>query len=205
MFKEITNENCNTLLRKLDLKFCFDSLSALDGNDLSNSFDFVQGEYTRDTDALFDLSLRLVDWLPHGGWWVLIFNSFSFFDEVQTRFISKEIEWLEENLINRELSGKVFAFETLYEDPSCCDRMKAASLMFWILVFEGHCQIVSSNSSNGNFITIADGTANLAIRKFPEKGQFFLAEKIVDINLGEPQWAVELNISRQESMSAQPK
>jgi hypothetical protein len=157
-----------------------------------DAFDFIQLTVPTQSSELFSFAVRLTDWLPDGEWIAITINSYSHLDAIQQRVLRLLVERSATIAPDLAFKGDFFCISTEDEHSRADCKVLISCLAYWILVFAGDCQIISSASSNGNFISLDDGVAHLALSKSAGVKEREMFESIINEPTNMPSWAIKL-------------
>jgi hypothetical protein len=192
---------CKEDLAKLGFKLHQGRLILIDGKTPIEAFDFMQLVMPSQSNELFNFAVRLTDWLPDGEWIAIAINSYSHFNAIQQRVLKLLVERYATVVSNLEFNGKVFYISTKDEHSRADCKVLISCLAYWILVFEGDCRIISSASPNGNFISLDDGVAHLALSKSAGVKEREIFESIISEPTNMPSWAIKLITEEQNKFT----
>ena len=136
-----------------------------------------------DARELFVFSMHLARWLPRGDWVVVCFDNSTLF--------SRDEELLIDSV---SLCGEGQTYwPILLNGSKEVDEqfmlVQLSNLIFLLIIFEAHAQVVSSESKSGDMIDIFDGTVLLSARRAFELTDSWLGDpNRAPLQL--PQWAL---------------
>jgi hypothetical protein len=109
----------------------------------------------RDAWDLYVFSQHISEWLPKGNWNILRFDNSTSLDAMQKVILSKYIkdfDFVKDNYKN-------YSFKLEFEETSnhIMWEVEMSCIIFYILLFQAHAQIVSSSCERGQYLSIQDG------------------------------------------------
>jgi hypothetical protein len=143
---------------------------------------------------LFTFSQHILGWVPKGQWKLLQLDDSSYFNPAQRYLFQRMLSDQQENP-----RGKSFLFEY---DTNAVDNDNADLLLSYlvnfVLLFEGHGYLVSSNSRDGERLALQDGFVYFEARKEDAIDRARDILKVYESNPSlSPQWIVDITALRQ--------
>jgi hypothetical protein len=145
----------------------------------------------RDALKLFCFSRHALEWVPKGNSWLLQLDNSTTFDPSSASLFSTLLT---------DGRGKVDLVENrtfLFEFGAGNDRagrveLQVSNLVFALLLLECHAYLVSSNSTEGQMLSVQDGFAYLETREQNELKARLLIANYERNPIGYPNWVNEI-------------
>jgi len=150
----------------------------------------------KNSHELFYFAEHVAGWLPRGSWKIFQLDNSTSLDAVQAYLFNK---LLSGSTYDSDLEkNKTFLFEFGPDGKSNTEaELLIFNLIYLMLLFEGHVQVVSSNSSAGQRLSIQDGFVYFSSRESDISGAETLLRNFECNPLGIPQWISEINADSQ--------
>jgi len=145
----------------------------------------------RDALQLFCFSRHVMEWVPKGDWWLLQLDNSTPVDPNTASLLSA---FLTHDPRRLDFSrNRTFLIESGdAEDGDAGTELRLSNLIFTLLLLEHHAYLVSSNSLDGQMLSLQDGLAYLQTR---EQNQLKARMLLADFErnpMGNPKWLNEV-------------
>lgn len=180
--KIMTDAQTNTLLSELDMEL--GEWGQIYDKKQPSSDPIYTGIRASDSGKqLFVLALHCVTWFAKSGWLILRFDKSSSLSSVQSGILSallferrkpEAVEFYDQSILI-EIQNNEASIQ--------CARAILVTTIYFVLLFETHAEIVSSESGNGRFLSMQDGHVYFMHREDDDRA---LAKSIASEFTGNP-------------------
>jgi hypothetical protein len=197
IMRSLTRQDADAYLLRIGMKVGdWNQIKDIDSSQ-NETWQWINHQAPRDARQLYNFAQHLVGWLPKGEWKLLQIDNSTILDPVQLMLIAALLAGPGRTIDLGE--SRSFLFEFLSDEESNASRESLiCNLIFALLLFEGHCQLVSSASKPGQCLSLQDGFAYFYSKEIEESGAREILQGFQKNPDGSPQWVLKIVADSQE-------
>ena len=195
--RSLTRQEADAYLLKIGMKVGdWNQIKDIDSFE-RDTWQWINHQAPRDAGRLYNFAQHLAGWLPKGEWKLLQIDNSTLLDPVQQMLITTLLAGTGQAIDLGQNRSLLFEFRS-DEESNAPGEFLICNLIFALLLFEGHCQLVSSASRPGQCLSLQDGFAYLYSKDIEGSGARKILQGFEQSPDGSPQWVLKIVADVQE-------